>query len=202
MSNVKKLVCTKQDVLHNTLNVNVSQFNCGRRQCACLLAAGLAGAAVCGVVATPFISSWMPSAQSVADAASVLVDISGMHPGELRTVMWQKKPVWILRRTPAMLQSVLHPVLALRDADSHSAQQQAAATNVYRSLKPQYLILVASCTHLGCVPVSSVDGFFCPCHGSKFDWSGRVVKNSPAPTNLLVPPYKFLDAQHIVIGEV
>jgi len=165
-----------------------------------------------GFVAAPFVSSWKPSARARAIGAPVDVDISKLEPGAMITVEWRGKPVWIVRRTPAMLEQVAAAHYFLSDPESSNSLQPAYATNALRSVKPEYLVLLGVCTHLGCTPMAkftsgdqtmSADwpgGFYCPCHGSKFDLSGRVFKNVPAPTNLTVPPYEFVGAGRILVG--
>lgn len=167
---------------------------------------GVAGAAV------PFIASWNPSAKAKAAGADVEVDISKVEPGQLLRVMWRSKPVWIVRRTPELLATLPKHDDQLKDPNSVADQQPEFARNEYRSLKEEYLVLVGICTHLGCSPqhlkdgaftefVEGVDeGFFCPCHGSKFDMAGRVFDNVPAPLNLVVPPYYFIDDTTLLIG--
>lgn len=162
--------------------------------------------------AVPFIGSWNPSAKAKAAGADVEVDISAMEPGQLLLVRWRSKPVWIVRRTPEILAELAADESKLKDPDSTAEQQPEFAQNRYRSLKEEYLILVGICTHLGCSPqhqkdgamekyVDGVrDGFFCPCHGSKFDMAGRVFQNVPAPLNLVVPPYQFVDDGTVIIG--
>ncbi len=160
---------------------------------------------------TPLVSSWMPSAKAQADGAPVEVDLSKMEPGQQVTVAWRGKPVWIIRRTPDMLNHLEKDKASLRDPDSLVAQQPTYAQNKYRSIKPDYLVLVGICTHLGCSPKYKPyekelgpdwpGGFYCPCHGSTFDLAGRVFKNVPAPINLEVPPYRFISEHVIVIGE-
>jgi len=162
--------------------------------------------------AVPFIASWNPSAKAKAAGADVEVDISKVEPGQLIRVMWRSKPVWIVRRTPELLASLPKHDNQLKDPNSEVEQQPTFAQNGYRSLKEEYLVLVGICTHLGCSPqhlkdgafneiVEGVDeGFFCPCHGSKFDMAGRVFENVPAPSNLVVPPYQFLDDNTLLIG--
>ena len=163
-------------------------------------------------VATPFVSSWNPSAKAKAAGADVEVDISAIEPGQLIRVMWRSKPVWIVRRTPEILAELGQHEDQLRDPNSENEQQPAFAQNQYRSMKEEYLILVGICTHLGCSPQHMKDGafeeyvegvpegFFCPCHGSKFDMAGRVFQNVPAPLNLVVPPYQFVDDTTVIIG--
>lgn len=173
------------------------------------------GAVGAGFAATPFVLSMTPSARAKAAGAPVEVDISKLGPGMLHTEEWRGKPVWILRRTPEMLQSLPTLDKQLADPASKVADQQPVyAQNPTRSIKPEVLVVVGICTHLGCSPSKKLEaggdailgddwlgGFFCPCHGSKFDLAGRVYKNVPAPTNLVVPPYKFLSDTRIVIGE-
>jgi ubiquinol-cytochrome c reductase iron-sulfur subunit len=160
---------------------------------------------------TPFVASWMPSTKAQAEGAPVQVDLSKMEPGQQVTVAWRGKPVWIIRRTPDMLKHLDDDRKRLRDPDSLVAQQPTYAQNKYRSIKPDYLVLVGICTHLGCSPKYKPfekelgpdwpGGFYCPCHGSTFDLAGRVFKSVPAPINLEVPPYRFISEHMIVIGE-
>ncbi|MEJ2138138.1 MAG: ubiquinol-cytochrome c reductase iron-sulfur subunit [Gammaproteobacteria bacterium] len=171
---------------------------------------GVVGA---GFAATPFIASWQPSARARALGAPVEVDISKLEDGALMKVTWRGKPVSILRRSSEMLKRMENSSVALRDPESEEDQQPNYARNEFRSIKPEVLVLVSNCTHLGCVPTSRfevapadlgpdwVGGFFCPCHGSKFDLSGRVFAGVPAPTNLVVPPYRFADDNTLIIGE-
>ncbi len=160
---------------------------------------------------TPFWASWKPNAKVVRAAGPVSVDLSHLEPGQKMTVVWRGKPIWVLRRTPEMI-AQLQDEQQLRDPTSHDSHQPIAAHNQFRSLNPEYAVLVGLCTHLGCIPKqiaasagaakSSVGaGFFCPCHGSRFDVAGRVYKDSPASSNLEVPPYHFRDATVLVIGE-
>jgi ubiquinol-cytochrome c reductase iron-sulfur subunit len=167
-----------------------------------------------GFVATPFVLSMTPSARAKAAGAPVEVDISKIEPGQLLTVEWRGKPVWILRRTPDMLKSLPEGEKHLADPASKVTDQQPAYTqNPTRSIKPELLVLVGICTHLGCSPSVKLKagadsglgddwagGFFCPCHGSKFDLAGRVYKGVPAPTNLVVPPHSYLSATRLSIG--
>jgi len=161
-------------------------------------------------VAVPFVSSMLPSADVRAEAAPVVVDISKLDPGQQLTVQWRGKPVWVIRRTPEALKSLEKDENELRDPRSLVEQQPAYARNRFRSIKPEYLVLVGVCTHLGCAPtyrpepgtVSSdwPGGFYCSCHGSKFDLAGRVFKGVPAPINLEVPQYAFINDHEIIIG--
>lgn len=158
----------------------------------------------------PFVASWMPSVRTLALEGPVEVDISKLELGAQLTVEWRGQPVWIIHRTPPMLQKLANLDPGLRDPNSEVPQQPAYAKNKYRSIKSEYLVLVGLCTHLGCVPtyrpdIGSIDaqwpgGFFCPCHGSKFDLAGRVFKGVPAPTNLVVPPYTYVQDKVILIG--
>lgn len=167
-------------------------------------------------LAVPFISYMEPSAKALSAGAPVRADFSKLEPGQQITVNWRGKPVWILRRTPEMLK-VLHGDAMrerLRDPDSAvETQQPAYAQNEFRSRETEYLVVIGICTHLGCVPsfrpdVAPADlgpewpgGYFCPCHGSKFDFAGRVFKSVPAPTNLVIPPYRFLSETEVIIGK-
>ena len=152
----------------------------------------------------PFIASMMPSARAQAAGAPVEVDISKLEYGQKMTVEWRGKPVWIVRRSEENIKDVESITTGLRDPDSNQEQQPSYAKNTLRSLRPEYLVLVGICTHLGCSPtyIKKTDshelgadwkgGFFCPCHGSRFDLAGRVVEGVPAPTNLEVPPHKYI----------
>ena len=177
------------------------------------VATTVTGAVGAGFAATPFIASWQPSARARALGAPVEVDISKLEDGALMKVTWRGKPVSILRRSSEMLKRMENSSVALRDPESEEDQQPNYARNEFRSIKPEVLVIVSNCTHLGCVPTSRfevapadlgpdwVGGFFCPCHGSKFDLSGRVFAGVPAPTNLVVPPYRFADDNTLIIGE-
>ena len=185
-----------------------------KRRFLTLLTTGV-GAIGVGFAATPFVLSMTPSARARAAGAPVEVDISKLEPGQMMTVEWRGKPVWIVRRTKDMLATLPALDKQLADPESKVADQQPAyAANPARSLKPEVLVLVGICTHLGCSPSQKFQvgpasgmgddwtgGFFCPCHGSKFDLAGRVFKGVPAPTNLPVPPHMFLSDTRIVIGE-
>ena len=165
-------------------------------------------------VATPFLLSMMPSERAKAAGAPVEVDVSKLEPGQLLMVEWRGKVVWILERTQEMLESLdkLEQEKVLADPNSEKNQQPEYAQNSTRSIKPEILVVVGLCTHVGCSPVYRKDiapedlgpdwlgGFFCPCHGSKFDLAGRVYKNLPAPTNLLVPPHVYLSDSLLLVG--
>lgn len=166
-------------------------------------------AALCAL--TPLVASWLPSAKTLAKAAPVRVDLSALEPGQQITVAWRGKPVWIIRRTSAMLEHLQENRAQLRDPDSLVAQQPVYAQNQHRSINPLYLVLIGICTHLGCVPKYKPNiaefganwpgGFYCPCHGSSFDLAGRVFKGVPAPINLAVPPHRFISPHVLIIGE-
>lgn len=169
-------------------------------------AVGAAGAAV------PFIASWNPSARAKAAGAPVEVDISKLEAGQMIRIEWRGKPVWVVKRTPAMLEQLGKHEDMLGDPASNDEQQPEYAKNQHRSLKPEIFIAVGICTHLGCSPqyipetfsahIEGVEsGFFCPCHGSKFDLAGRVFKSVPAPTNLVIPPHYYMDENRILVGE-
>lgn len=177
-------------------------------------ATSVVGAVGAGFVAVPFIASWMPSERAKNAGAPVEADISKLEDGQRVIVEWQSKPVWIVRRSQQMLDSLPKLNENLRDPASENADQQPEyAQNEYRSRKPEILVLVGICTHLGCSPtyrpeVGAADlgddwlgGFFCPCHSSKFDMAGRVFKGVPAPTNLIVPPHYYLTENTILVGE-
>jgi len=185
-----------------------------KRRFLTMLATGV-GAVGAGFAATPFVLSMTPSARAKAAGAPVEVDISKLEVGQMLTVEWRGKPVWILRRTQEMLDKLPTVDKFLADPASKVTDQQPTyAQNPARSIKPEILVLVGVCTHLGCSPQQKFQvgpasglgedwpgGFFCPCHGSKFDLAGRVYRNVPAPTNLPVPPYLFLSDTRIVIGD-
>lgn len=163
-------------------------------------------------IATPFVASWNPSAKAKAAGAPVKVDISKILPGEQIRAEWRGKPVFILRRTPEMLEGLKAINGEVADPNSEQPQQPAYAANEARSINPEIAVLVGICTHLGCSPqfrpeVGAADlgddwqgGYFCPCHGSKFDLAGRVYKAVPAPTNLLVPPHSYESDNVLIIG--
>jgi ubiquinol-cytochrome c reductase iron-sulfur subunit len=177
-----------------------------------IAATGIAGGVGMAGAAVPFIASMFPSERAKAAGAPVLADIRELAPGALRIVAWRGKPVWILRRTEAMLADIRADDALVSDPHSDVPQQPDYARNEFRSIKPTIAVLVGVCTHLGCSPqFRSAEekaqmgqgwngGFFCPCHGSKFDLAGRVLRGSPAPTNLVVPPYAFLSDDKIIIG--
>ena len=179
-----------------------------------LIATSGAGALAAAATAVPFVASLTPSERARAAGAPVEADVAGLAPGEMITVEWRGKPVWIVRRTAEML-AALEPVEPkLADPASDVPQQPDYATNRHRSIHPEYLVVIGICTHLGCspsdkfaegsaegMPADWPGGFFCPCHGSIFDLAGRVYLSQPAPTNLEIPPHKWLSASQVLIGE-
>ena len=173
-----------------------------------------AGGVAAAATAIPFVSTLAPSERAKAQGAAVEVDIADLAPGAMKTVEWRGKPVWVVRRTPEMLAQLQGHDQKLADPASEQAQQPPYAQNATRSLKPEVFLAVGICTHLGCSPSTvaagsghpSVEadwpgGYFCPCHGSTFDGAGRVYKNKPAPTNLEIPPHRYVSATRILIGE-
>ena len=177
-------------------------------------ATSVMGGAAGVAVAVPFVMSMTPSARARAAGAPVEVDISKVEPGMMITIEWRGKPVWIVRRTPEMLASLPKIDAEVADPQSSVKQQPDYAKNEARSIKPEYLVLVGICTHLGCSPSQKLSagvdsgmggdwpgGFFCPCHGSKFDLAGRVFKGVPAPINLEVPPHAYLSDTRLLIGD-
>jgi ubiquinol-cytochrome c reductase iron-sulfur subunit len=178
-----------------------------------LSATSVLTAAGAGFVVVPFLSSWMPSERAKNAGAPIVIDISKLEEGRLMVVEWQSKPVWIVRRSAKTLAELPTLDANLRDPASENVDQQPAyAQNENRSIKPEISILVGICTHLGCSPtfrpeIAPADlgadwlgGFFCPCHSSKFDLAGRVYQGVPAPTNLVVPPHKYLSDNVIIVG--
>ncbi|MCX8005699.1 MAG: ubiquinol-cytochrome c reductase iron-sulfur subunit [Burkholderiaceae bacterium] len=179
-----------------------------------LIATGAAGAVGAVAAAAPFVASFAPSERARAAGAPVEFDVSTLAPGEMKTVEWRGKPVWILRRTPEMLEAIKKVADQVADPTSQRTAYPTPpyARNEYRSIKPEYLIVVGICTHLGCSPVGPFaagtnpqlgadPGFLCPCHGSTFDLAGRVFKNKPAPDNLEVPPHKYVSDTVVLIGD-
>jgi len=192
--------------------VSADEIDHGRRRL--LLAATAAVGGVGAVyVATPFVLSMDPSAKAKAAGAPIEVDISKLEPGQLMTVEWRGKPVWVLRRTKQMLKVLPELDTQLKDPKSDELTQQPAyAKNPTRSINPEYMVMVGICTHLGCSPTYRPEfappdlgpqwkgGFHCPCHGSTYDLAGRVYKGVPAPSNLVVPPYHFVSATRLQVG--
>jgi ubiquinol-cytochrome c reductase iron-sulfur subunit len=178
-----------------------------------VVATSVVGGAASVGAAVPFVASMWPSERARAAGAPVEVDVSRIPPGELAVIEWRGKPVWVLRRTKEMLESLKALEPRLSDPQSKASEQPKYAENEYRSRAPEVLVLVGVCTHLGCSPQEKpadakaemgadwLGGFYCPCHGSKFDFAGRVFKGSPAPLNLVVPPYELVSDSKLVIGE-
>lgn len=191
--------------------------DCGRRRL--VVATASAGGVVGIAAAVPFVASFMPSERAKSAGAPVEADISKLGPGEMMTVEWRGKPVWIIRRTPEMLASLTKDLNELADPKSDKKQGEFSPPEGInwdvRSLKPEYMVVVGICTHLGCSPTAKFEpgneggtmpndwlgGFLCPCHGSTFDLAGRVYKNKPAPENLPIPPHVYLSDSKILIGE-
>ncbi len=184
----------------------------GRRNL--LLATAATGGALGVAAAVPFVASLTPSERAKAAGAPVEADISKLEPGQMMTVEWRGKPVWIIRRNKEQLDSLKKVADQVSDPKSEKKQQPAYATNDHRSIKPEIMVMVGICTHLGCSPSEKfktgaesgvapdwAGGFLCPCHGSTFDLAGRVYKGKPAPDNLEVPPHKYVGDTRIVIGE-
>jgi ubiquinol-cytochrome c reductase iron-sulfur subunit len=181
-----------------------------------LIASGCAGVVGAGFTAAPFVGSFLPSERARAAGAAVEADISALKPGEKMTVEWRGKPVWIVRRTPEQLASLAKLDSQMADPKSERKAYPIPeyANNEARSIKPEYLVVVGICSHLGCSPTDKftpgaqpslpddwAGGFLCPCHGSTFDMAGRVYKNKPAPDNLEVPPHMYLSDTRLLIGE-
>jgi ubiquinol-cytochrome c reductase iron-sulfur subunit len=180
-----------------------------------IAATGVAGGLASAAAAVPFVASMLPSERAKAAGAPVEADIGNLAPGEMTRVEWRGKPVWIVRRTQEMLETVKQNEGKVADPRSERKKELTPeyARNEFRSIKPELLVVVGICSHLGCSPVDKFKsqaeafdadwkgGFYCPCHGSLFDLAGRVYKNKPAPDNLEVPPHKFLSDSRIVIGD-
>lgn len=188
------------------------KVDCGRRRLIVATAAVGGAGAVAALV--PFLSSMLPSERAKAAGAPVEVDIGNLEPGQMMTVEWRGKPVWIISRTKDMLDTLPKLADTVADPKSDKTMQPEYCKNDTRSIKPEVLVAVGICTHLGCSPSSKfkkgaeegmgaewLGGFLCPCHGSKFDFAGRVFKSMPAPDNLEVPPHTYLTDTRILIGE-
>ncbi|VUD60023.1 Ubiquinol-cytochrome c reductase iron-sulfur subunit [Thalassocella blandensis] len=187
--------------------------NQGRRRVLTALTSAVGAAGAIGA-AVPFVGSWNPSAKAKAAGAPVEINISKIEPGQMVTVEWRGKPVFVFRRSKQALENLSKVEFELRDPNSEKSVQPTYAVNQARSIKPEIAVILGLCTHLGCAPgyrpdVGAADlggdawfgGFFCPCHGSKFDLAGRVLAGVPAPINLEVPPHKYLSDDVILIGE-
>jgi ubiquinol-cytochrome c reductase iron-sulfur subunit len=171
------------------------------------IATGAVGAAVAAV---PFIESWMPSERARAQGAPTELDISKLEAGQMTTTVWRRSPIYVVRRSPDMVKRIAGHDADLKDPNSLKSEQPPYAKNELRSRSPEFLVLVGTCTHLGCLPKqrfgagelypSWPGGFFCPCHGSRFDLAGRVFDGSPASINLRVPPYSYPNAHTLLVG--
>jgi ubiquinol-cytochrome c reductase iron-sulfur subunit len=194
------------------MTTTIEPMDENRRQL--LVATSVVGGAGAVALAAPFVASFAPSERAKAAGAPVEADLSKVAPGEMMVVEWRGKPIWILHRTPAMLESLKKVREKLSDPDSEKSIQPAYAKNEHRSIKPEFLIVEGICTHLGCSPSAKfqvgeasglgadwVGGYLCPCHGSMFDLAGRVFKSMPAPLNLPVPPHKYLSDTRVLIGD-
>lgn len=189
-------------------NGDVSQ---GRRRFLIGATSVVGGVGVVGA-AVPFVASWNPSAKAEAAGAPVTANVSKLEPGQQMTVEWRGKPVWVIRRTPEMLENIEKLNDRVKDPESQDAAQPTYIDGIYRAVKEEYVVLVGICTHLGCSPqfrpeVAPADlgenwlgGFYCACHGSRYDLSGRVYANQPAPQNLEIPPYRFDDENTLTVG--
>ncbi len=179
-----------------------------------LIATGVAGGTAALATAVPFVATFQPSERARAAGGPVEVDLASILPGDTKIVAWRGKPVWVVRRTPQMLAALTGHEGELVDPESKREQQPGYANNTARAIKPDIFVVIGICTHLGCspnvapagtpnpsLPDDWPGGFFCPCHGSTFDGAGRVYKNKPAPTNLVVPSYRFASDTRVVIGE-
>lgn len=184
--------------------------NHGRRRFLTIATSVVGGVGAVGV-AVPFLASWNPSEKAKQAGAAVTANISKLEPGQLIRVEWRGKPVWVVKRTPEMLETLKKVEPNLRDPASDEPQQPDYAKNQHRSKKPEIFVAVGICTHLGCSPTYKMNdfdahvegiasGFFCPCHGSTYDMAGRVFSGVPAPKNLMIPPYMFTDGDILTIG--
>jgi ubiquinol-cytochrome c reductase iron-sulfur subunit len=192
--------------------MSIDDVDTSKRRFLTIAATSVVGAVGVGFAAVPFISYWQPSAKARAAGAPVEVDISKLEFGQRIIVEWRGKPVWVVRRNQEALSELTGLNSILADPDSKVEQQPTYAKNEHRSVKPEYLVVIGICTHLGCSPTyfpknephplgaDWKGGFFCPCHGSKFDLSGRVYAGVPAPTNLVVPPYTYLSDTRVLVG--
>ena len=191
---------------------NEQKVDCGRRRLIVTTAAVGGVGALTALV--PFVSSMLPSERAKAAGAPVEVDIGKLEPGQMMTVEWRGKPVWIINRTKDMLETLPKLDESVSDPKSDKVQQPEYCKNETRSIKPEILVAVGICTHLGCSPSSKfkhggeegmpsdwLGGFLCPCHGSTFDLAGRVFKNKPAPDNLVIPPHMYLSDTRLIIGK-
>lgn len=188
--------------------MNKTSINSKRRQY--IIGASLLGGVGLGFGAIPFITSWLPSARAKAMGAPIDIDITKIEEGQRITLDWRGQPIFVIKRSNTVLETLKTISEKLRDPNSNEPQQPIYAKNINRSIKPEILVVIGICTHLGCVPLykpkigeidqSWVGGFFCPCHGSRFDLAGRVFKGVPAPCNLVIPPHKY-NGNTLRIGE-
>ena len=188
------------------------EINQGRRRFLVLTTAGAGGLAAAGVAA-PFVASWFPSEKAKAAGAPIEIDVSKIESGQMLTAEWQGKPIWVVNRTDQQIKDLKGLNGVLTDPNSEVNHQPEDCKNETRSIKPNVLVAIGICTHLGCSPTYRPDiapadlgaewkgGFFCPCHGSKFDIAGRVYAGAPAPTNLVIPPHKYLSDTTIQVGD-
>ncbi len=173
------------------------------------VATGAVGAAFAAV---PFIASWQPSERARALGAPAELDVSKIDPGQMAIMTWRRQPIYVVRRTPEMVSHLQGHDQLLKDKDSDSSEQPSYAKNMWRARTKELLVIIGTCTHLGCLPKQRFEaasaemgaywpgGFFCPCHGSRFDLAGRVFDGSPASVNLRIPPYEFPNPDHLVVG--
>ena len=188
-----------------------SKVDCGRRRL--IIATAAVGGAGAVTALVPFLSSMLPSERAKAAGAPVEVDVSNLAPGQMITVEWRGKPVWVVNRTPEQVKNLAKLGSKLADPTSTVPQQPEYCKNEHRSIKPEILVAVGICTHLGCSPTFRPDlapadlgpewlgGFYCPCHGSKFDLAARVYSGVPAPTNKEIPPHKYMSDTRLLIGD-
>ena len=194
------------DAVHDHEEVDVS------RRKFLTAATAATGAIGAGFTLVPFLASWKPSERARAMGAPVEIDLSKLEPGQMITPSWRKQPIYVVRRTPELLAKLASHDANLKDPQSAASNQPEYAKNAQRSLRPEFLVLFGTCTHLGCLPKEHFKpadaqlgadwpgGFFCPCHGSRFDMAGRVFNGSPASLNLAIPPHSFASDTKLVIG--
>ena len=193
-------------------NPDTGRHDAERRQW--LLATTAMGCAATAAVTVPLVASFAPSERAKAQGASVQVEIGDIQPGEVKVVEWRGQPIWVMRRTPEMLAGLPRHEAQLADPASAKDDLPSALRNAGRSARPEIFVAIGICTHLGCSPTEVPSGsnnpsvgdhwpggFFCPCHGSTFDLAGRVFKNKPAPTNLEIPPHRYVSDTQLLIGE-
>lgn len=189
--------------------MNKNTINIKRRNY--IIATSILGGIGIGFATVPFITSWLPSAKAKAMGAPIDVDTSKIEEGQRITLDWRGQPIFVIKRSNTAIENLKSLSEKLRDPNSNEKQQPVYATNEHRSIKPEIFIVIGICTHLGCVPLykpkageidqSWIGGFFCPCHGSRFDLAGRVFKGVPAPCNLVIPPHKYINERIVRIGE-